>query len=104
MRTLHAPQSTARSSHRTRSQSRHNWVDPVANLRALLELEFSELRRKQPRMLRLAFDEAEALAWQSGFPHLLFLVLAQEKAEAIARWDWRQNRIRQTASMIAFAE
>jgi hypothetical protein len=55
-------------------------------------------------MLRLAFDEAEALAWQTGFPHLWFPVLAQEKAESIARWDWRQNRIRQTAPMLSFAE
>jgi hypothetical protein len=69
-----------------------------------LEREFAELRRKQPRMLRLAFDEAEALAWQTGFPHLMFPVLAKEKAEAVARWDRRQNRIRQTASMLAFAE
>jgi hypothetical protein len=104
MRTLQTPQSTARSSHRTRSQPRPTSVHPVRTLRTQLEREFCGLHRKQPRLLRLALDEAEALAWQTGFPHLWFPVLAKEKAEAIARWDWRQNRIRQAASMLAFAE
>ena len=43
------------------------------------------------RLFRLALGEAEALAWQSGFPHLLFPALAMEKVQAVAGWKVRQQ-------------
>jgi hypothetical protein len=46
-------------------------------------------------LLELALNEAEALAWQSGFPELLFPVLAAEKAEAVTTWHARQEDLRQ---------
>jgi hypothetical protein len=42
-------------------------------------------------LLRLALIEAEALAQQTGFPHLFFPVLATEKASNAARWQYRQE-------------
>jgi len=50
------------------------------------------------RLLRLALNEAEALAWETEFPHLVFPVLATEKAEAVAVWEARQRSIRRTGS------
>jgi hypothetical protein len=47
------------------------------------------------RLFRLALDEAEALAWEAGFPNLLFPVLALEKVQAAAGWNARQQAIRQ---------
>ncbi|HLX94262.1 MAG TPA: hypothetical protein VKU37_00800 [Verrucomicrobiae bacterium] len=46
------------------------------------------------RLFRLALDEAEALAWQTGFPNLLFPALALEKVQAVAGWNARQQVIR----------
>ncbi len=45
------------------------------------------------RMLRLALNEAEALAWQTAYPHLLFPILAAEKARAVANWVKHQQQI-----------
>jgi hypothetical protein len=45
-------------------------------------------------LLRLAVNEAEALAWQTDYPHLLFPTLAVEKAQAAARWHARQEYLR----------
>ncbi len=42
-------------------------------------------------LLRLAVNEAEALAWQTDFPHLVFADLAAEKIQAVAAWHARQQ-------------
>ena len=55
--------------------------------------EFRQESRAPYRMLRLALNEAEALAQQTDFPLLVFPVLAREKAEAIAAWQNRQDSI-----------
>jgi hypothetical protein len=54
-------------------------------------------------LLRLAMNEAEALAWQSGVPQLVFPTLAREKAQAAAAWHRRQRAIRQNRLALAFA-
>jgi len=38
------------------------------------------------RLFRVALNEAEALAWETEYPQLVFPVLAREKIEAIAAW------------------
>ena len=43
--------------------------------------------------LRLALNEAEALAWQTMYPHLVFPALAMEKAQVVAAWEARQQRV-----------
>jgi hypothetical protein len=53
--------------------------------------------------LRLVLNEAEALAWQTPFPHLFFPVLAEEKAAALVAWQERQAAVRPRAREISFA-
>jgi len=38
-------------------------------------------------MLQLALNEAEALAWQTEYPHLVIPALAAEKVHAVADWN-----------------
>jgi hypothetical protein len=78
-------------------------VDAVAAARTGIEREFAESGSEQMRLMGLALNEAEALAWQSGFPHLVFPVLAWEKVEAVTRWRQRQEAIRQGGLPLAFA-
>ena len=73
-------------------------LDAIAKVRALVEREFSLLLERQPRLLRQALNEAEAIAWQTGFPQLVFPSLAQEKARAAATWENRQRAMRQPTS------
>src|SRR5687767_7838383 len=47
--------------------------------KATIASEFSTLCKVQQPILQAAFDEADALAWKSGFPHLVFPTLAEEK-------------------------
>ena len=56
------------------------------------------------RLLRLILNEAEALAWQTEFPHLVFPELAREKAQAAVLWHRRQRSLRPSAKEVAFAE
>jgi hypothetical protein len=43
------------------------------------------------QLLRLALNEADALAQQTGYPHLVLPLLAAEKARNAARWQFRQQ-------------
>jgi len=45
------------------------------------------------RLLRLVVNEAEALAWETEFPHLVFPALALEKVRVAANWQERQALI-----------
>ena len=61
---------------------------------------FLEVNRKS---FQLALKEAEALAWQTDYPHLLFPALAMEKVQAAAAWQNRQNILRQPRDLFAEA-
>lgn len=87
----------------TNRQTNWNAGDGVAAVRAVILREFSSLYQQQPRVLQLALDEAEALAWQTGFAHLLFPVLAMEKVSALAAWHARQQSLRRTGPILSFA-
>jgi hypothetical protein len=50
------------------------------NLAAAYEFELPE------RLFRVALNEAEALAWETEYPQLVFPTLAEEKIEAISSW------------------
>jgi hypothetical protein len=56
------------------------------------------------RLLDLAVNEAEALAWQTGVPNLVFLTLAEEKLDAVNRWLDRQEEVRVRSSQWSLAE
>ena len=52
------------------------------------------------RLVRLALNEAEAVAWQTKYPHLIFPALAAEKVRAVAAWNARQQSVRPDRSVI----
>jgi hypothetical protein len=49
------------------------------------------------RLIRLALNEAEALASQTGVPELVLPILAEEKVDALKKWAARQQRVFSTA-------
>jgi len=65
--------------------------------------EFRNIAGGQERMLRQALNEAEALAWQTEYPHLVFPTLATEKAEAVVAWQAREQSIQRTPFMTVLA-
>jgi hypothetical protein len=55
-----------------------------------------ELRATTPqtqRLIRLALNEAEALAAQTGVPELVLPALAEEKVATLKKWAARQQRM-----------
>ncbi len=50
-------------------------------------------------MLRLAVAEAEAIAWQTGVPHLIFPTLAMERVQAVSNWSARQQSVRRESAV-----
>jgi hypothetical protein len=58
--------------------------------------EFRAMVGANEHLLRLALNEAEALARQTPYPHLFFPVLALEKAESVRSWHERQQSLRHT--------
>ncbi len=81
----------------------HGVGEALATLRRKIEREFAGLIEAQSRLFHLALNEAEALAWQTGFPQLVFPALAQEKARQVAAWHDRQQSIRQAAPRFGLA-
>src|SRR2546423_15034603 len=53
--------------------------------------QFRDRLEAHEHLLRLALNEAEAIAWETEFPHLVFPMLATEKAQAVATWLIRQR-------------
>jgi hypothetical protein len=66
----------------------------VNRSRASIVAQFRDLAAEHQHALRLVLNEAEALAWQSEFPHLLFQDLAEEKTRGFATWLARQRALR----------
>src|ERR1043166_867511 len=65
--------------------------------------EFRESVGASEHLLHLALIEAETLAWQTEYPHLVFPTLALEKAQGVAAWHARQRSIRQATSGLVAA-
>ena len=53
--------------------------------------EYQQALGGNEQLLRLAIIEAESLARQTDYPHLLFPLLASEKAHNAARWQFHQR-------------
>jgi len=76
----------------------------LENVKAQVMAEFRDRLDDHQHVLDLAVNEAEALAWQTGFPQLFFPTLATEKARAVTGWHQRQQSLRQrTAPLLAAA-
>jgi hypothetical protein len=63
----------------------------LAKAKASIVAEARETVKVQDRLLRLALNEAEALASQTLYPHLVFPALAEEKLRSVAAWERRQR-------------
>ena len=78
----------------------------LAQMRKAKDAIFAEARSTldtHERMLQLALNEAEALAWQTEYPHLVFPALAAEKVHAVADWNRHQRSVWQTEPLLALA-
>jgi len=95
-------------SRRFTSKPRVALVEPrdarLQNLREGVEAEFAGLREAREHLVKLALNEAEALALQTPVPHLVFPLLAREKVSALAAWHERQNALWPGEQPLAFAE
>jgi DNA-binding FrmR family transcriptional regulator len=78
----------------------------LTQISAAKETIFAESRsalKSQERVLRLALNEAEAVAWQTAYPHLVFPDLAMEKVQAVIAWDAHQQALRRTTQPFVLA-
>lgn len=75
----------------------------IARAKELIFAESRGVLASQERLLGLALNEAEALAEQTMYPHLLFPTLAAEKVQAVVAWDARQRIVRRTSLIQALA-
>jgi hypothetical protein len=62
----------------------------IATTKARIHEQFRARLGENDRLLRLVLNEAEAVAWETEFPHLFFPTLAVEMARTAARWQERQ--------------
>jgi len=67
----------------------------IEKAKAAIFAESRDALKSQERLLRLALNEAEALAWQTLYPHLVFPALATEKVQTVAAWSTHQRLVRQ---------
>jgi hypothetical protein len=78
----------------------------LAQIRKAKDSIFAEARgtlHTHERMLQLALNEAEAIAWQTEYPHLVFPALAAEKVHAVADWNRHQQSVWRTGPLVALA-
>ena len=78
----------------------------LAQIVAAKEAILAESRKalkSQERLLRQALNEAEAVAWQTMYPHLVFPTLAAEKIQAVIAWDTHQQSVRRTSPAFVLA-
>lgn len=73
----------------------------IEGARKRVVTDYQSTVQEHEHLLELAVNEAEALAWQTGFPHLLFPTLAEENARRVANWHERQQRLREPRSPMA---
>jgi hypothetical protein len=76
-------------------------LSQIEKTKAAILTEFGGMLQTHEHLLRLALNEAEALAWQSGVPQLVFPTLAREKAQAVAAWHARQQSLHQSRNAVA---
>jgi len=77
----------------------HKLLAQIEKAKESILAEFRETVQANEQLLHLAVTEAEALAWETAYPHLVFPMLAMEKAQAVEAWDTRQRSIRRGDSV-----
>ena len=68
-------------------------LSQIKHAREVILVEARDTLKGQEQLLRLAMNEAEALAFQTLYPQLVFPNLAVEKVEGAARWSSRQRQL-----------
>ena len=76
----------------------------IAKVKEAVLAESRDSLKAQERLLHLALNEAEALAWESRYPQLFFPDLATEKIRAVTVWNNRQGSMRRMGKIISLAE
>jgi hypothetical protein len=74
----------------------------IAGVKETIFTESNRALSAPERLVRLALNEAEAAAWQTGYPHLFFPALAAEKVQAVASWNAHQRRLTGRTRSLAF--
>jgi hypothetical protein len=87
----------------TKNRSIHGINTTLALVRAKIEREFDLVFERDPRIFQLALNEAEALAWETEFPQLVFPALALEKIQGVAKWQGRQRSVHRNEAILALA-
>jgi hypothetical protein len=72
----------------------------IAGVKEAMFAEYSRVFSAPERLVRLALNEAEAVAWQTRYPHLFFPALATEKVRSVAAWNARQQSVRENSPVI----
>ena len=80
-----------------------NLLTAIEQAKNKIASEFQETLESQSQLFQLALNEAEALAFQTAYPHLLFPSLAVEKIQAVSAWEARQQTLRQRRERLALA-
>jgi len=88
---------------RSRLQSCGKVLAGIDAAKASLLAEARQTWDPDEHLLYLAVNEAEAMAWQTGYPHLIFPALASEKIQAAEDWSRRQEMILQGEMPLALA-
>lgn len=97
-----AMEKTSRRLNRTNNRGR-DLIVQMTNIKNGLVREFGTAIGGHNALLRSALNEAEALAYQTAYPHLLFPLLAEEKASQINHWAARQRRVQRASREFALA-
>ena len=71
------------------------FVAEIEQARDMIVKEFNETLDTHGSLFRLALNEAEVLAEQTGYPHLFYPALATERVQAVAAWRQRQQTVSQ---------
>jgi hypothetical protein len=82
-------------------QSCKKLLGEIEGAKEKIAAEFREIVESNQKSFQLALNEAEALAWQTDYPQLVFPDLAMEKIQAVAAWQTRRQSVQQPR--LAFA-
>jgi hypothetical protein len=76
-------------------------LDQIERAKARIVADFRARINSDEHLLELAVNEAEALAFSTGYPQLVFPVLAEENARAVEAWHARQQDLFRTSRSTA---
>jgi hypothetical protein len=72
----------------------------IAGVKEAIFAEYSRVFSAPEQLVRLALNEAEAVAWQTKYPHLFFPTLAVEKVREVEAWNARQQSVREHSPVV----